>query len=91
MLFLLLFPVIIFARASTPSSHGQGLHGGQGQLKCHQLKLCSLDKVKPFLGDIYDSEKCLHEHMSTYHDLMPWSTSTGIICTLKYDRAEIGA
>lgn len=31
-------------------------HGSPNHLKCHQLGLCSLGQVKPFLGDIYDSK-----------------------------------
>ena len=27
-----------------------------GGLKCEQMNLCSLGKVKPFLGDIYNSK-----------------------------------
>ena len=59
MFLLLLLPVLL---TLSIAKHG-GHHAHQMELRCHQLKLCSLGKVKPFLGDIYDSEaevECMH-------------------------------
>ena len=32
-------------------------HHNPHHLKCHSLNLCSLGHVKPFMGDIYNSER----------------------------------
>ena len=43
---------------SPPPDHN---HLHHHTLKCEKMKLCSLGKVKPFLGDIYNS-KSIHAH-----------------------------
>ena len=50
----------IFAGFRRPTNQTQ--HHAQSDarhLKCQMLSLCSLGHVKPFLGDIYDGERCL--------------------------------
>ena len=51
----------LFGGSQRPTTN-QTQHHAQSDarhLKCQMLSLCSLGQVKPFLGDIYDGERCL--------------------------------
>ena len=59
----LLIPVVLAALAAAmqqvagePQAANQ-THHNPHLLKCHSLNLCSLGHVKPFMGDMYNSER----------------------------------
>ena len=59
-LLLLLGLLILDSFDKAISSQADNLHGAR---KCEALGLCSLGHVKPFLGDIYNSEFIRSENM----------------------------